>query len=183
MNVILNWTVGSGATSQDVFYKLASASTWTKFSTLTGSATTETVTGLNDNVIYDLKITTACSGGSPSSSATVQKINIICPTVTTTVASTEIGYSFPNIGGSVDSYSVKLYASNGTTEIATSTPTGTTTRSGAFSTLTSSTTYKLRVIPTAGTITKSDCPLISVTTTTPPTCSVPTGVTATLVAV
>lgn len=183
MKVTLNWTVGSGATSQNVLYKLASASTWTTFSTLTGTDTTETVTGLSDNLIYDLKITTSCSGGTPSSSAVIQKINIICPEVTTTVSSTEIGYSFPKIGGSVDSYSVKLYQSNGTTEVATSTPTGTDTKTGAFSGLTSSTTYKLRVIPAAGSITKSDCDLISVTTTTPPVCSVPTGVTATLVAV
>lgn len=183
MNVTLNWTVGSGATSQNVQYKLASASTWTTFSTISGTATTETVTGLSDNLIYDLRITTQCASGTPSNSTVIQKINIICPTVTTTITSTEIGYSFTEIGGSVSSYSVKLYASDGTTEVGTSTPTGTTTRTGAFSALTSSTTYKLKVIPTAGSITKTDCPLVTATTTTPPVCNVPTGVTATLVTV
>jgi hypothetical protein len=61
-----------------VQYKLASASTYTTFSTLTGTATTETVTGLSNNVIYDFKITTGCNGGTSTSSPVVQKINIIC---------------------------------------------------------------------------------------------------------
>ena len=180
MNVTLNWTPGAGSTSQTVQYKLASASTWTTFSTVSGTATTETVTGLADNLIYDFKILTACNGGTSTQSPVVQKINIICPTVTVTAASTSLSYSFPEIGGSVGTYVVKLFNSTGTSELASQTPVGTTTLSGTFNSLTASTTYKIRVIPTAGSITKTDCAFATGVTLAPPTCNPPTGVTAEL---
>ena len=182
MNVTLTWTPGVGSTSQTVQYKLASASTYTTFSTLTGTATTETVTGLSNNVIYDFKITTGCNGGTSTSSPVVQKINIICPTVTVTATSTTLAYSFPEIGGSVGTYSVKLFNSAGTSELSSQTPIGTTTLTGTFIDLTASTGYKIRVVPTAGTITKTDCAFVTGTTSAPPVCNAPTGVTADLVA-
>ena len=77
MNVTLAWTPGVGSTSQTVQYKLATTSTWTTFSTVSGTVTTATVTGLADNLIYDFKILTACNGGTSTQSPTVQKINII----------------------------------------------------------------------------------------------------------
>ena len=178
MNVTLNWTVGAGATSQNVQYKLASASTWITFSTVTGTAVTETVTGLSDNLTYDFKIISKCNGGTAGSSAIIKQINIICPTVTTTLTSTSISYSFPEIGGSVGSYSVKLFNSAGTSELSSQTPTGTTTLTGTFTALTASTSYKIRVVPTAGTITKTDCAFTTATTSAPAVCSVPTAVTA-----
>jgi len=178
MNVTLNWTVGAGATSQNVQYKLASASTWITFSTVTGTAVTETVTGLSDNLTYDFKIISNCNGGTAGSSAIIKQINIICPTVTTTLTSTSISYSFPEIGGSVGSYSVKLFNSAGTSELSSQTPTGTTTLTGTFTALTASTSYKIRVVPTAGTITKTDCAFTTATTSAPAVCSVPTAVTA-----
>lgn len=180
MNVTLTWTPGVGSTSQSVQYKLASASTWTTFNTLTGTATTETVTGLSDNLIYDFRITTACNGGTSTVSPVVKKINIICPTVTVTAASTSLSYSFPEIGGSVGSYAVKLFNSAGTSELASQTPTGTTTLTGTFDSLTASTTYKIRVVPTADTITKTDCAFTTGVTSAPPTCNAPTAVTAEL---
>jgi hypothetical protein len=165
-----------------VQYKLASASTYTTFSTLTGIATTETVTGLSNNVIYDFRINTACNGGTGTSSPVVQRINIICPTVTVTATSTTLAYSFPEIGGSVGTYSVKLFNSAGTSELSSQTPIGTTTLTGTFTDLTASTGYKIRVVPTAGTITKTDCAFTTGTTSAPPVCNAPTGVTADLVA-
>jgi hypothetical protein len=182
MNVTLTWTPGVGSTSQTVQYKLATASTYTTFSTVTGTATTETVTGLSDNLIYDFRISTACNGGTSTTSPVVKKINIICPTVTVVATSTSLAYSFPEIGGSVGTYAVKLFNSAGTSELASSTPTGTTTLSGTFSDLTASTTYKIRVVPTAGTITKTDCAFTTGVTLAPPVCNAPTGVTADLAA-
>ena len=178
MNVTLTWTPGVGSTSQTVQYKLASASTYTTFSTKTGTDTTETVTALSDNLIYDLRISTACNGGTSTTSPVVQKINIICPTVTITATSTTLAYSFPEIGGSVGSYSVKLFNSAGTSELASSTPTGTETLAGTFTALTASTAYKIRVVPTAGTITKTDCAFTTGTTSALPVCNAPTAVTA-----
>lgn len=180
MNATLSWSIGAGATTQNVQYKLSTSSTWITFSSVGGSATTETVTGLDSNLLYNFRIVTYCSGGTPAPSTTITKINILCPTVTTTPTDTTVAYSFPEIGGDVDSYVVKLFNSAGTTEVATSTPTGTTTRSGTLTGLTASTTYKLRVVPTAGSITKTDCEFNNVTTTAPPVCSIPTNVVATL---
>jgi hypothetical protein len=180
MNVTLSWSIGAGATSQNVQYKLSTSPTWITFSTVGGSATTETVTGLQDNLLYNFRIVTQCGGGEPAPSVTITRINIICPTVTLTSTSTTVSYSFPQIGGDVNAYVVKLFNTAGTVEVASSTPTGTTTRTGTFTGLTASSVYKVRVIPTAGTITKSDCSFINVTTAAPPVCSIPTNVVATL---
>lgn len=180
MNVTLSWTIGVGATSQNVQYKLSTSSTYITFSTISGTATTETVTGLSDNLLYNFRIISICSGGAPAPSAVVTRINIICPSLTTTVTSTTISYSFNEVGGDVSSYVVKLFNSAGTAEVATSTPTGTATRTGTITGLAASSTYKLRVVPTAGSITKTDCPFVNVTTAAPPVCNIPTNVVATL---
>lgn len=179
MNVTLNWTVGAGATSQNVQYKLATDSTWTTFSTVGGAVTTETVTGLMDNLIYDFRVVTICSGGSPAGSSSVQKINFICPSVGLTSSDTSVSYSFLELGGSVTGYTVKLFAADGTTELASQTPSGTTTRSGTFSGLSALTTYKVLVIATAGSFTSS-CSQNTIATTATPACNPPTSVTATL---
>jgi hypothetical protein len=80
----------------------------------------------------------------------------------------------------VTTYAVKLFDSTGSSELASQTPTGTTTLTGTFSSLTASTTYKLRVVPTAGTITKTDCAFVTGVTSAPPTCNPPTSVTVEL---
>lgn len=183
MNVTLNWTVGVGATSQNVQYKLATDTIWTSFSTVSGTAITEVVTGLSDNLIYDFRIVTNCASGSPAPSTVVQKINITCPACTTTVTSSSISYSFSELGGSMTSYQVKLFNSAGTTEVASSVPTGTTIRTGTISSLSSGTSYKLRVIPVASSFSKTDCTFISVATSEPAVCAIPTSVTASLTAI
>jgi hypothetical protein len=180
MNATLSWSIGAGATSQNVQYKLNSSSTWITFETVGGSATTSTVTGLNSNLIYNFRIVTYCSGGTPAPSVTLNKIYIVCPTVTATSTDSTIAYTFDEVGGDVDTYVVKLFDSAGTTEVASSTPTGTTTRTGTFTGLTASTTYKIRVVPSAGDLTKTDCLFEDVTTAAPPVCSIPTNVVATL---
>lgn len=180
MNATLSWSIGAGATSQNVQYKLSTSSTWITFTTVGGSATTATVTGLDSNKLYNFRIITFCSGGTPAPSAIITKINILCPTVVTSSTDTTVSYSFDEIGGDVDSYVVKLYNSAGTTEVGSSVPTGTTILTGTFTGLTASTTYKVKVVPSAGTITKTDCELNNVSTTAPPVCSIPTDVVAIL---
>jgi hypothetical protein len=180
MNITLNWTAGGGASSQDVQYKLASGSTWTTHENVAGSTATSTINGLQDNLIYDFRVITNCAGGTPSASTSTQQIKIICPTVSTTPSDTSIGYSFPENGGSITGYTVKLFNSAGTTELASQTPSGTTTRSGSFTGLTQSTAYKIRVIITAGAFTKSDCVFVDTTTTVTPVCNAPTGLSAAL---
>lgn len=180
MNITLTWTTGGGATSQDVQYKLASSGTWTTHANVAGNVTTASITGLQDNLIYDFRVVTNCAGGTPTGSTPTQQINIICPTVTTTPSDTSVAYSFPENGGSITAYTVKLFDSAGTTELASQTPSGTTTRTGTFTGLTASTAYKIRVLITAGAFSKNDCAFTSVTTTATPACNAPTGVTATI---
>lgn len=180
MNVTLTWTAGSGASSQDVQYKLASASTWTTHENVAGNVTTSTITGLQDNLIYDFRVITNCPGGTPSPSTTTQQIKIICPTVTTTPSDTTVAYSFPELGGSITSYTAFLFDSSGVVTLGSQTPTGTTTRSGTFTGLQPSTAYKVRIVIFAGSFSKADCPFVDVTTTATPVCNAPTNVTATI---
>lgn len=180
MNITLTWTAGGGATTQTVQYKLASASSWTTHETVAGNIATSNITGLEDNKIYDFKIITNCAGGTPTGSTPVQQIKITCPSVSTTPSDTTIAYSFAELGGSITAYSVKLFNSAGDTEISSQTPTGTTTRSGTFTGLTASTGYKIRVIITAGSFTKTDCTMVSVSTTATPACNAPTNVSASI---
>lgn len=180
MNITLTWTTGAGASTQDVQYKLSSATTWTTHENVAGNITTSSITGLLDNRIYDFRVITNCAGGTPTPSVATQQIKITCPVVSTTPSDTSIAYSFPELGGSVTAYTVKLFDSAGTTEVASQAPTGTTTRSGTFSTLTQSTSYKIRVIVTAGGFTKTDCAMVDVTTTATPACNAPTNVTASI---
>ncbi len=176
----LTWTPAAGATSQLVQYKLATASTWTTFgSALSGTANTATITGLADNQIYNFQVVTECSGGTPKESNMDTKIKLTCPNITTTKTTTSISYSFPELGGSVTSYTVKLYSAAGA-EITSQTPTGTTTRSGSFTGLTAETTYKIGVIVTAGTFSKSDCAQVTITTDAETACNAPTSLTATV---
>ena len=180
MNVTLNWTPGAGSSTQDVEYKLNTAGTWTTAVTgLLPATSTYTINGLLDNRIYNFRIATNCVGGSPAYSAPISQINIICPTVTTTVTDTSASYSFNPIGGDVTAYTVDLMDSSGVTILASQTPSISTPITGTFSGLTASTTYKIRVTATAGTFDKA-CPLSTVTTSSVPSCNPPTGVTATL---
>lgn len=178
MNITLTWTVGAGAASQDVQYKLSTSPTWINHENVAGNITTSSITGLLDNHIYDFRVITNCAGGTPTPSVATQQIKLTCPSVSTTPSDVSIGYSFTELGGSITAYTVKLFNSAGDTELASQTPSGTTTRSGTFSALTASTAYKIRVIVTAGAFSKTDCAMVSVSTTATPACNAPTDVTA-----
>lgn len=179
MNITLNWTPGAGATSQAVQYKLSTAGTWTTHSTVGGAVATASITGLSNNLIYDFRVVTNCSGGSPAPSNNTQQINIICPTVNESSTDTTIDYSFNHLGGSVTAYTVALLDAAGTTVLQTQTPSVTSVISGIFSGLSPAVSYNIRVTVTAGSFNKV-CDLVPVSTVLTPTCNAPTGVTATL---
>jgi hypothetical protein len=180
MNITLTWTAGGGATSQNVQYKQSTSGTWITHSTVSGTTNSDTINGLTDNVIYDFRVVTNCAGGTPAPSAPTQQINITCPSVSATPSDVSIAYSFSDLGASVTGYTVKLFSNDGTTELSSQTPSGTSVKSGTFTGLTASTGYKIRVIVTAGSFSKTNCAFTSVTTTSTPACNAPTGVTATI---
>ena len=179
MNITLNWIAGAGAASQDVQYKLASSNTWILHANVAGSATTATIFGLQDNLIYDFRIVTNCAGGSPVPGTSTQQINLICPAITTTVTDTTVAYSFTNVGGSTTAYTVHLLDSAGNTVLQTQTPSISATVSGTFSTLTQSTAYKVRLTIVAGGFNKQ-CTPVNASTTATPICNAPTNLSATL---
>jgi hypothetical protein len=164
MNIVLTWTPGAGSTSQTVQYKLASDSTWTNHSVVSAATTTVTISGLLDNEIYDFRIVSTCPNGT-SQSNTSQQIKIECVgTLTASATENDISYSFTPLGGSISSYSVKLFAADGVTLVATSTPTGTNPLTGTFTGLTAGTIYQIQVVPTAGSFTKLNCPMLEQST-------------------
>lgn len=164
MNISLTWITGGGFATQDVQYKLSISSSWITHENVAGNVTTSTINGLLDNRIYDFRIVTNCVQGTSSSSVPIQQINITCPSLSTIPSDVSIDYSFPELGGSITGYTVKLFDSAGTTELASQIPVGTTTRSGTFTGLTEVTVYKIRVIITAGSFSKTNCAMVNVTT-------------------
>jgi len=64
----LNWTAVSGAVSYSVQWKLASASTWTTITGVTG--TSRSLTGLNNATAYQFRVSTVCSAASSAYSST-----------------------------------------------------------------------------------------------------------------
>ena len=182
MKVKLDWQIVSGITSQLVQYKLATACSdcWIDFGYVDIAANSVTISDLSDNYIYNFRVQTSCSSGSPTPSILTSQINILCPTITTSVAASTISYSFSALGGSITGYTVKLYNSAGTTLLSTQTPSFTsssTSITGTFSALTPSTAYKLELTIAADTFTKT-CTQVSASTIAGTACDTPQSVTA-----
>ena len=63
----ITWPAISGAAWYEFRYKLTSSTTWISAGTLTGTATSRTLTGLTANSQYDFQARTFCANGNPSS--------------------------------------------------------------------------------------------------------------------
>ena len=178
-SALISWTPGGGGNiaSQQVEYRVQGASNWTSAITgLSASTSSYTITGLTANVLYEFRVVSICSIGGPINSSTMTGITWSCPTITLTPTHNTITYSFSNLGGSISGYQVDLLASNQTTVIQ-----SLTTTSGVFNSgsITSSTTYYVRLTLSASTYTNV-CTSVSTATTAAPTCPPPTGPVATL---
>lgn len=182
MKVSLSWQTVDGITSQLVQYKLAAVDTWTDFGYVELGAKTVIISDLLDNYIYNFRVLTSCSSGSPTPSFSSSQINIVCPTISTTTAASTISYSFTALKASITGYTVRLLNSAGTTELATQSPSfnsNTATISGTFSALSPSTSYKIELIITADSFTKT-CSQVTATTIAGTACDTPQSVTALL---
>jgi hypothetical protein len=181
---IITWTAagGTNSLSQLVQYKLSSSSTWVTFSTLAAGVGTETITGLVVNQIYDFRVVDNCAVGGPIPSQLTQKIKFNCPSITVTPTFNSVSASFPNMYGDITKYVVQLLDSTGnsvlnTSEITDISPSSFT---KVFSSLTSSTTYNIRITMYAGTTFdySNICTMQSFTTGTTPVCLPPVGISA-----
>jgi hypothetical protein len=120
------------------------------------------------NTLYVYKAESQCSdGGRPYALYTFA--NFTCPSVVLTPSSNGIGYSFVPQGGQISKYDVQLYDSTETTLIDTDTynPAFSNPTTGAFTGLTASTAYKIRVLEYIGTSITQYCAFITTGTTAP----------------
>lgn len=169
----LTWVLDSNANNgpEIVQYKLASVSNWTTATTLPIGSTSYSISGLNQNRIYNFQVINNCSVGGPSPSTVLTSIEQTCPTVALGSTSNSVSYSFPNLGGDISSYVVTLFDSTGTTVIQTQTqnPPFASTITSPFNGLTANTAYQVQMVVNAGTFSKT-CGAQTITTQVVPTC-------------
>lgn len=177
----ITWTPGGGGGAQQVQYKLHSDASFTTYSTVSPSTNSESIPGLSQNLVYDFRVLNNCSGGVPSATS-ISKLEIGCVTALLTTADISITGQFATLGGSIDGYEVDLLDSTGTSILQSQTFTGpfSSTLSFTFSSLTASTSYNIRVKPSAGVTVRVNCALSPFTTTSTPACPPPTNLTLTL---
>lgn len=143
-SITINWTpTVTNSISQDIQYKESTSSTWITFSTVSPTDATATITGVSDNIVYDVRVVNNCQFGTiPSTISKV--INLTCPVLTLTPGGTDIQYTFNGVT-TVNQYVVQLTdSSNNLITSNNETPASTVT--GQFTGLTSATTYNVRIV-------------------------------------
>lgn len=175
---ILTWTPGGGGGSQVVQYKKSTESSWTNYSTLSSAATGETIIGLVDNTIYNIRILNNCSSGS-GSTVTNTAAAVKCPTVSVNATDSTARIMFPHLSGDVDKYVIVL-SDNANAVVESVTLNGPFDSSifHVFDSLDSNSNYSVKVTPSAKTFTNNSCTSVSFGTLEAPTCGIVTSVAA-----
>lgn len=170
----LTWSPAAGGGTQTVQFKPHTAADWISYQTVSATTSTIGVTGLDYNTLYDFQIVNNCPTGA-TTALTNSDIKIQCPTLTISPADISTSVQFFHLGGSIDSYIVQLLDSGSSQVLQTKTLTApfSTSVVTSFAGLSPLTTYNIKVIPTSGVISKSDCATTSFTTTNTPTCPAP----------
>lgn len=116
-----------------------------------------------DNTLYTYKAQSNCSSSTPY--VTYDFANIACPVITLTPSATEVGYSFPDLGGEISKYEVSVLDSSGAVVIATHTilPAFANPVTGTFAYLTEGVAYKIRLKIFIGTF-STQCELVPFST-------------------
>jgi len=175
----VNWGAVTAATSYAVDYKLNTSATWTSFSTAQ-TGTSASLTGLTASSLYDWRVSATCPSG--TTTATAAQFTTTAPAVcnaptalTSTPGSTTATISWTAASGAV-SYAVdyKLNTSATWTSFSTA-QTGT---SASLSGLVASSLYDWRVTTNCSSG-SSSAAAAQFTTTAPPACNAPTGLTST----
>ncbi len=175
----LNWTAIANASGYTIQYKLSSSGTWT---TVTSTTNSYTLSGLNSNATYQVKIETNCNNLQNSNYSSVQSFTTPFPVCSvpsglsaTSITTTSATLSWSSVASAVN-YNVqyKVYnAGSWTTVVAT-------TNTQALSSLTPSTKYYFQIQSNCGGGNLSNYSTIdSFTTLTP--CGVPTNLSATAI--
>ena len=188
----VSWSAVSGASSYDVDYSLAGASSWTNAATATSSLSAN-ITGLSPLTAYDWRVRTNCSSGSSGySSGQFTTADLSCDTYEpnnsiTTATSIPTGtdinglistsndvdyYTFSTSGNQKNllvtltnlpaNYNLTLYDNNGK-QLQTSTNSGTTAESVAYNSKKPG-TYVVLVSGVGGAYSATNCYTLNVTT-------------------
>jgi len=164
-SITINWIPSIlNSINQEVQYKQASSSTWATHSIVSPSDTNAVITGLNNNVLYDVRILNNCTYGVVISSKD-SVIAMTCPTLSVTPGENSMVYSFSGTITGVTSYTVQLLNSSNVI-LQTQNKSASTFISGTFSGLTGSTSYKLKLIVVSP-VGNKICPPINFSTTVP----------------
>lgn len=179
----LTWSLDSNSNNQNqtVQYKLNTSSSWTTASSVGPITTMYSISGLTSNVVYNFQVINNCSQGGPSPSTPVNAIQFTCPVVSLSTTSSTLTYSFPNLGGSIDTYLITLLDSTGINIIQTKTATLPFSNivTDTFNGLNGNTSYQVQVTVQSGVYNKV-CPAQTTTTTNIPACPSVSNFTATL---
>lgn len=172
----LNWTPAGGSNIQNqLVQRKCCGGGFTTLATLSPSANTYTDSTAVDNVVYTYKIVSVCLVSGPIDSAEVQQVNIVCPTVTTSVSGTVITVNLPLLNN--DRTYSQLQVLNGTTVVFTQALSGVAAQTVTTTPLSYGTTYTVRVVVAAGSFTKNCNTTVSIGAA--PACNPVTGLTVT----
>lgn len=170
---ILTWTPAEGGGTQTIQFKLRPATDWASFTTVGPTIASQAITGLNYNSLYDFRVVNNC----PTGGSTVLEgadIKFQCVSLNVTPSDTSLTAQFPDLGGTVDTYTVELY---NTQNVLLSTNTllapFPSTLTSTFTGLSPITTYRIKVIPASSTFSKTDCTQVSAATINTPACPAP----------
>jgi hypothetical protein len=174
----LSWIPASGlnSTGQQVQYKESVSSTWLVATNLSATADSYTVEGLDENVVYDFRISNLCSFGGPTNGAVFEIVGFVQPSLQVTPTYNTVAFSFTHVGGSVTQYRMDLMNAAGTSIVAfknITSPSGMV--ADSFTGLSASTSYNLRLTMKVGTTYSDVGDLTPFSTTALPTCSMPTA--------
>lgn len=157
--VSLTWSLDSNSNNQNqtIQYKLNTASNWITAAVVPPTTNSYSITGLNQNKIYNFQIVNNCSSGGPTPSTVQSTVELTCPNINLTSDSTSISYSFTNVGGDVNSYVINLYDNTGLTLIQSKTESSpfASTITNTFSGLNPNTSYNIKATVNAGTFSKT----------------------------
>ena len=178
----VSWTAVSGATSYNLQYKTAAATTWT---TVSSTTTSSTLTGLVANTTYNFQVQAVCSATSSSTYSTASSFTTAaapCSTAPVGLASASITSTGATLSWTAatgaTSYNIQYKTSAATTW----TTTTSTTNSKALTGLVANTTYNFQVQAVCSATSSSPySTAASFTTLVAPCSAAPTGLSATAI--
>lgn len=160
-SVLLQWTPSGSSTStgQAIQYKKSSSSTWITYGIVSSTTSSQLISSLLDNILYNFRVIDNCSFEGPTNSTMSNMINLVCPAITFTLTDSSITYSFSYDSTSdITGYNIDLYNSNTTVLLSTQTPGLSNPVNGVFTGLSASTSYAVRVNIVSGIYSKI-CPI------------------------